>query len=155
MDAKRKIGPKQRDKAKKGGGPRTAVGKRHSRLNAFKHGLSVPIATDRHPDKSVLDLAHFIAGEAANDAILEQALIVAECEVTLQRIRQARVTAIDSAMACQDKDKREIVHETAEAFAKALPILCKIERYERRTQARRKRALQSLETVQVMARLNH
>ena len=153
MVARRIVHRNQRDKAKTGGGPRTAAGKRRSRLNARRHGLGVPITADPHVNKSLLDLAHFIAGEGADDASMGQALIVAECELALLRIHRARVTTIDTTAEHQDPDQRQKDRKTAEAFARALPDLCTIERYERRIHSRRKRALQNLEGLQVIARL--
>ncbi len=154
MVAKRKVHRNQRDKIKTGGGPRTPAGKQRSRSNARKHGLNVPITADRHLNKPLYELAHFIAGEGASDAILGQALIVAECELTLRRIQRTRVTVIDSATASQEENKQHGIHETAEAFAKSLPTLFKTERYERRIQSRGKKARQNLEALQVIARLN-
>jgi hypothetical protein len=144
-----------RNKAKTGGGPRTVAGKSRSRYNALKHGLSVPIGADRHLRKSVLGLAHMIAGEGASDPMLAQALIIAECELTLQRIHQARVTAIENTMANNHNETQTAgATETAAAFAKALPTLCGIERYERRACSRRKNAQNRLDDLQLMAQFN-
>ena len=154
MFAKRKVHRNQCDNIKTGGGPRTPAGKQRSRSNARKHGLNVPITGDRHLNKPLHELAHFIAGEGASDAILGQALIVAECELSLRRIQRIRVTVIDSATASREDNKRPGIRETAEAFAKSLPTLFTTERYERRIQSRGKKARQNLEALQVIARLN-
>ena len=137
-----------------GGGPRTAAGKAVSRMNARKHGLSMPVMVDRKLHKTAFDIAHAIAGKDASDAILGQALIVAECELTLQRIDQARVAAIESAMPeVPNQAQTMTTTELAGAFAEALPTLSSIERYERRAYSRMKRALAHLHDLQAIAQL--
>jgi hypothetical protein len=81
-----------------------------------------------------------------------QAIIVAECELTLQRIRQARVAAIESAGASNGARTEEAT-KTANAFLRALPTLSRIDRYERRAYSRHKKALQTLNDLQTMAQL--
>lgn len=152
MDAKSSADRRQRP-AGAGGGPRTAAGKRRSRLNSRKHGLSIPLMADRHVSKSISRLAKIIAGEPANDAILEQAFIVAECELVLQRIRRARVAALDRAMTTECQPEPDKTSQEAEAFLSALPVLSSLDRYERRTLSRRKRALQNLRGLQLLSQL--
>jgi hypothetical protein len=134
------------------GGPRAAAGKRRSRLNAHKHGLSIPVTADQYLSKTAADLAKFMAGERADDAMFAQGLIIAECELTLRRIRQAKVTAIETARVQTDQ-KTGVADDITANFIAALPILSSIERYERRTLSRRKKALQTLSDLQLMAQL--
>jgi hypothetical protein len=149
MLPKRKVDRNQRDKPRAGGGPRTAAGKRRSCHNAHKHGLSILITADQHRKKFVLDLAHVIAGAGANDAIFKEARVVAECELIMQRIRQARVMAIEGEM----EDTKGKIYENPSAFVAALPMLYSFERYERRAYSRRKKALQTMSDLQLMAQL--
>ena len=139
---------------RKGGGPRTAAGKMVSRMNARKHGLSKPVMMDRNLNKTAFDIAHAIAGRHANGAILGQALVVAECELMLQRIDQARVAAIELAkFKVPNQANTTTTTELTSAFAEALPTLSGIERYERRAYSRKKRALAHLHDLQAIAQL--
>ena len=139
---------------RKGGGPRTAAGKTVSRMNARKHGLSMPVMMDRNFHKTAFDLAHAIAGQGANGAIFGQALVVAECELMLQRIDQARVAVIELAMLkVPNQADTTTTTELAGAFVEALPTLSGIERYERRAYSRKKRALANLHDLQLIAQL--
>jgi hypothetical protein len=163
MVSQRKIETNRRN-GRKGCGPRTATGKLRSRVNARKHGLSVSVLIDPKLQATTLQLAHAIVGSNADDRELAQALIVAEAELTLQRIRQARVTIIESAMAktgawrIPDTMDTSAPQPTAtgaelDAFIGALPILSNIERYERRAYSRRDKAVQRLSDLQLLTRL--
>jgi len=121
------------------------------RLNARKHGLSIPLKMNGN--KSTFDIAQAIAGNNANDDILGQALVVAECELMLQRIDQARVAAIEQAMSEVPKQAEATAINLAGAFAEALPTLSGIERYERRIYSRKKRAVAHLHDLQAIAQL--
>ena len=139
---------------RKGGGPRTAAGKTVSRMNARKHGLSMPVMMDRNLNKTAFDIAYAIAGKDANDTILGQALVVAECELMLQRIDQARVAAIELAMLkVPNQADTTTTTALAGAFVEAWPNLSGIERYERRAYSRKKRALAHLHDLQAIAQL--
>jgi hypothetical protein len=140
-----------KQKRSKGGVPRTAAGKMMSRMNARKHGLSIPLKMNGN--KSTFDIAQAIAGNNANDDILGQALVVAECELMLQRIDQARVAAIEQAMSEVPKQAEATAINLAGAFAEALPTLSGIERYERRIYSRKKRAVAHLHDLQAIAQL--
>jgi hypothetical protein len=99
-----------------------------------------------------INIAYAIAGKDASGAVLDHALIVAECELTLRRIRRARVAAIEQKIpdaSTQLGTSAEIAH----AFVQALPSLSAMERYERRAYSRRKKALAHLHDLQQIARL--
>jgi hypothetical protein len=151
MGGKPKAGQRN---GRKGGGPRTAAGKTTSCMNARKHGLTIPIMMDRSLHKTAFDLAYAIAGRDADGAMLSQALIVAECELILQRIDKVRVTAIEQAMSgASDQVDAMATTDLAGAFVEALPTLSGIERYERRAFSRQKKALAHLQDLQQLARL--
>jgi hypothetical protein len=96
MTSQKKIESNRRN-GRKERRPRSA--KSRSRLNARKHGLSLPIMANHELQAEALNLAHAIAGEGADNALLEQALIIAECELDLQRVQEARRVAIEREIA--------------------------------------------------------
>ena len=160
IDANRRNG-------RKGRGPRTAAGKLQSRLNAHKHGLSIPIMADQTLHEDVLKIARAIAG--ANNALMEPALVIAETELMLQRIQQARLAAINMGINEIDKRNRSVAAvgnaaephgvggaETpiADAFVVALPLLRRIELYERRAYSRRKKAMTRLDDLRIFSQLS-
>jgi len=157
MTSQRKCEANRRN-AKKAKGPRSLKGKQRSRSNAHKHGLSTALAADR---KLHHQLAQAIAGDTATGEVLEQALIVAEIELDILRIRQARTAMFEQAMretpaedgtaSKQDSRLSSIDIPIVDAFVRALPTLGRIERYERRAYARRKKALTRLEDLKAMA----
>jgi hypothetical protein len=77
-------------------GPRSARGKAQSARNALRHGLAVPVLADPALSQEVYELARRIA--AGDDRLLEPALHVAEAQVDLMRIQQARSTAMSHAL---------------------------------------------------------
>ena len=89
MTTERQIGA-NRANARASTGPRSATGKTRASRNARRHGLS--ISAHSHPGLSVEveALAHEIAGQEAAPEILECARRVAEAQVDLMRVRQAR-----------------------------------------------------------------
>ena len=94
MVSQRKIETNRRN-GRKSCGPRTANGKLRSRVNARKHGLSASVLINPKLQANTLQLAHAIVGHNADDRVLKQALIVAETELTLQRIHQTRVAFVE------------------------------------------------------------
>lgn len=163
MTSQRKIEANQRN-GRKSRGPNSAKGKRRARGNARRFGLSVPILVDRQAQAEALNMAHAIVGKEASDALLAQALVVAEIELELQRIHHARGTAIELAMrqAGAVKDVPAAASTTrstslpadftaalSDGFIGALPALRRIERYERRAYSRRKKALLRLNYLQL------
>jgi hypothetical protein len=79
-----------RENAQASTGPRTAQGKTRAARNARRHGLSLSILAEPTRVTEVEYLAHEIAGEGAASEIVELARRIAESQVDLVRIRQAR-----------------------------------------------------------------
>lgn len=71
-------------------GPRTARGKSISAQNARRHGLSLSVVSDPVLSEGVEVLARQIAGEAADDNTYQLARRIADAQVDLLRIRDAR-----------------------------------------------------------------
>jgi hypothetical protein len=79
-----------RRNSKRSTGPKTASGKRVVARNAIQHGLSIPVANRPELEPKVARLAILIAGSGASPLRLELARPVAEAQVDLQRVREAR-----------------------------------------------------------------
>jgi hypothetical protein len=71
-------------------GPRTAAGKKRATRNALRHGLSLSALENPTLSAEAANLAREIADEGATPDILELARSVAEAQIDLIRIRQAR-----------------------------------------------------------------
>jgi hypothetical protein len=119
-------------------GPRTRRGEAHVRHSALRHGLSAVTVFDPAISIQVDHLATAICGERADPAMREHALIIAESEQTLSKIRVLR-----SALLEQIAPERSFT-PTAETIRCCLARLRALDRYERRAFARRKRGFVSL-----------
>jgi hypothetical protein len=71
-------------------GPKTGQGRARSARNALRHGLSLPVFSDRALSEEVEALAREIAGLGANTEIQELARQIAEAQIDLRRVRDAR-----------------------------------------------------------------
>jgi hypothetical protein len=71
-------------------GPKTAQGKARAAGNARLHGLSLSVLGDPVREADVEHLAHEIAGQGATPEIIVLAHRIAESQIDLVRIRQAR-----------------------------------------------------------------
>jgi|SRR6185437_6543247 len=128
-----------RANALKSTGPRTAAGRAKSSRNAYRHGLSVPVAPDL---EQVESLARAIASEAAGEEQpeaageeqLEAARALAAAQLELKRIREAKVAATPTGLD-QMLDPQ------------ALRGLCAIGRYERLALSLRKAAKRRLDEI--------
>ena len=89
MTSARKLNA-NRANARASTGPRTAAGKKRATRNALRHGLSLSALGNPTLSAEAANLAREIAGEGATPDILELARWVAEAQIDLIRIRQAR-----------------------------------------------------------------
>jgi hypothetical protein len=138
-----------RRNARKSTGPRTIRGKLNSRMNARTHGLNIPITLDPKVQENVIQIARSIVGDDARYELLEQAIIIAEAELELRRIRLASLTIMERALGTINiRDVRRNAtgdpHAMPDAFIRFRPILEKIRRYESRVYGRKTKALQRL-----------
>jgi hypothetical protein len=83
-----------RANARAGTGPRTSVGRARSARNAHRHGLNIPVHSDRWLSAEAEALAHEIAGPNAEPEILHLARRIAEAQIDLVRVRQRRQTLL-------------------------------------------------------------
>ena len=88
MTSPRKI-KANRANARASTGPKTAPGRARTARNGLRHGLSVPVVSDPVLSDQVEALARAIAGPAAA-ALLDLARRIAEAEIDLRRVREAR-----------------------------------------------------------------
>jgi hypothetical protein len=164
-----------RQNAKKSTGPRTKTGKSRASRNAVRHGLErVDFGNPGYPAQ-VERLARAICPDASDPFRYEQALIIAESQMFLARVRAVRIAAIehgsparllgsregtrkfsDSATAEEGREKYlqqgsdesapQALDET-EGLSRALSDLLSLERYERRALSRRRRAIRRFDAL--------
>ena len=89
MISQRKI-KTNRANAKASTGPRSALGKSRAAQNARRHGLSVSIFAELEHSAELVDLVFQVAGEGASPDVVEVGRRVAEAQIDLVRVRQAR-----------------------------------------------------------------
>jgi hypothetical protein len=131
--------------AKRSTGPRSAKGKARSKMNALRHGLAVSVASLPESRPEIELLARAIAGEHNLDPVRWHfALIAAEAEMELRRVRDARCSML-AAMGETASDSGSVIEGNAdvpsERLSRSLSDLFRLERYERRAMSRRNRAL--------------
>jgi len=93
MASNRQIAANRRN-ARGSTGPRSTAGKKRSGQNAFRHGLTTPLASAEFA-RAVETLARHIAGDRADNIALELAHDVAEAELELARVRRVRTALIE------------------------------------------------------------
>jgi hypothetical protein len=71
-------------------GPKSVLGRRQSAQNAFRHGLARPLKSDPALIAKVEALAREIAGTGVSAELDELACRVAEAQIDLCRVREAR-----------------------------------------------------------------
>jgi hypothetical protein len=113
-----------RANAKKSTGPKTAVGKRRSSRNAFRHGLSGPLPEDSVTLAAIDAIADAVSNGADGEG--QQTTAFARSQLELKRIREVR-NGLMSGLISGSLDIR------------ALGRLAALDRYERlaRTKSRR------------------
>ena len=129
-----------RRNARKSTGPRTLRGKARSRQNALRHGLSVKLPKLATTDHKVEYLAQLIAGPNPDPCRWHFAIIAAEAELELRRVRAIRLSspALQAGFLSFGKDQK------MNCLAATLPDLVRLDRYEYRALVRRNRALRLL-----------
>jgi hypothetical protein len=144
MTSEAKIAANRRN-AQRSTGPRTTRAKMRVRRNALRHGLAAVIVNHSLAAAEVDEFAAAICGKDADPEEREQALIIAECDVTLRRVRAARVEVIEQMgllLTTQGPDAPTGAPGPAvESNLVSFEQLLRLERYERRALSRRKRAL--------------
>jgi hypothetical protein len=123
-----------RRNARKSTGPRTVAGKAIVARNARRHGLTLPVFCDPALLPEVAEFARTIetsvTGAEADAEGHALAGRIAEAMIDLRRVRDAKLP-LAAALDADPRNKR------------ALMQLCRLDRYERRAFARRKRAIRA------------
>jgi hypothetical protein len=83
-------------------GPKTARGRSHAARNALRHALSLPIYSDPILSEEVEALAREIIGTDSNPEMQELARRIAEAQIDLRRVRQARHQILSEALSDSD-----------------------------------------------------
>jgi hypothetical protein len=144
MSPPRKISA-NRANAQRSTGPRSAAGKAQSRLNAWKHGLAIPVSASPEWSGAVARLARLIAGEdEGHRQILGAAARVAEASISVIRVRQMKATFFDILFR-----NMSVVECGIEMFGKSLD---RLDRYERRALSQRRTAIRALNEVRAAVR---
>jgi hypothetical protein len=143
MTSERKIAA-NRLNARKSTGPHTAAGKTRARRNALRHGLAARIVNDPTTSAEADHIVTAICAKGnADPATCQQAMIIAECDMTLRRVRAARVDIINqmSVPPAQTPDASECAPAQRLDVDLVLEKLLRLDRYERRALSRRRRAV--------------
>jgi hypothetical protein len=131
-----------RRNARRSTGPRTMAGKRKVAANALRHGVTANLPSDPAMGAVVRRTASVLAGPGASPARLALVMPIAEAEAELLRIRNARAALINLAAAANGD-------RVSEAIGQSLTTLTRLDRYERRAMARRRRALCDLRNLSI------
>lgn len=137
-----------RANAQKSTGPRSQAGKARSARNALKHGLAAPVALDSAIAGHIMSLARSVVGDQADDSPMWiYAQQIAEAELDLARIRQARVRAWNQQAAQWTSPTRQPLPDQRdiETYQAISGLLARIDRYECRALSRRRTALRALQ----------
>ncbi|MGP0093061.1 MAG: hypothetical protein ACLPKB_24430 [Xanthobacteraceae bacterium] len=167
MTTERKIRANRRNAARSTG-PRSPEGRARSSRNSLRHGLSAAYSIDHALAPQAERLAVLLADDATDPQRLAQARIAALAQLTVLRVRAARVTLLNQARADQTDTAPDWMalqrllaviqpgqgsslpdragpEPIGLAYARLLPKLIRLDRYERTALARRNRALCALD----------
>ena len=144
-----------RANAQKSTGPKTAHGKARASRNAHQLGLSLPVLADPVLSDQVKALAREIAGEVADDHIFALAWRIAEAQIDLQRVRQARHQLLSDRLKdfghARSPNKALAPNATSQAPHKPTILVqvskrvAAIDRYEQRAWSRRRFAIRAFD----------
>jgi hypothetical protein len=159
-----------RNNARKSTGPRTASGKARTSRNALRHGLASISFANTEVSPQIERMAKSICDKDATPLLYEQALIIAESEVLLLRVRAARLAMLERMKKAQlspktetpkspnadhpapsqrlfEEDRQPVPRNEVEAYFCALPELTKLDGYEQRALSRRRRAIRKFDAL--------
>jgi hypothetical protein len=111
-------------------------------LNALRHGLATTTLAYAGYDSEVSRLAARLAGEHDDEERRHWAMMAAQAQIDLLRALEAKRSHLEAEFAAA-RVRREVDIEGSAVVA-ALPMLVRLQRYEDRARARRRRALQFL-----------
>ena len=94
MTSEKKIAANRRN-AQKSTGPRSSAGKRRTRRNAYRHGLTAGVTSSAKHSERIERLAREIAGNATDVLTLEYARDAAQAELDLAQIRRVKIALIE------------------------------------------------------------
>jgi hypothetical protein len=94
MTSEKKIAA-NRLNARRSTGPRTSRGKSRASSNAWRHGWAVAKTVPSTISADVEQMALAICGDHTSSAIYQQAVVIAECEIALIKLRAARIAIIE------------------------------------------------------------
>ena len=103
MASERQIAANRRN-ARKSTGPRSGGGRNRASRNAYRHGLTLSIASTTEYANQLETLARKIAGDTTDAVKLERARTIAQAEFELARVRRAKVALIERASAFGEFD---------------------------------------------------
>jgi hypothetical protein len=140
-----------RENARQSTGPRTSRGKARARRNAVRHGLGSVKFGDGGLSEKVERIAKMISKDDTDPFQYEQAIIIAESQVLVARVRAARLAAIErmrkSAVENSAIDSIPDKGDDVDSLCAALPQLLGLERYEQRALSRRRRAIRRFDAL--------
>jgi hypothetical protein len=99
-------------------GPKTVRGKIRAAQNARRHGLSLSVISDLVISEQVESLAREIAGAGTDNEAYQLARRIAEAQVDLIRIRQARHNLLTRNISDPDNRKGEVLSYNAKLAKK-------------------------------------
>ncbi len=151
-----------RKNAKNSTGPRTRRGKSRTSRNSVRHGLESVKFGVTGLSKKVERLAKAICPDSSDPFRYEQAVIIAESQIVIARVRQARVFALEHARTAirysaagrsgrggdRDRERDRKLLDLVATVRHAIPELLSVERYERRAVSRRRRAIRRYDALE-------